>query len=315
MFMHYLGLDIGGTSIKAGLVDETGHVLESRRALTVTDDLNRFLSTLAELVHEFQNSAPIDGIGIGVPGLRSSKTRIIETSPNIQCLKHVNLEQLLADQVHIRTISENDANAAAYAEFVCGWGVGLRHLAHLTLGTGLGSGLILNGTLFTGASGFGGEFGHTVLNAGSSIDNSGRLCACGNRGCAEAFVSATGIVLTAEEMMANAPESLLHDVKRPLTSQKIYEVAARGDLIAQEVFKMTGRYLGIACTNLINLLNLEMIIIGGGVMGAGNLLMDPAIQYAKLHAFPTSYADCQIIQSKLWPDAGMIGAAMLARDR
>src|SRR5947207_690918 len=140
--MHYLGLDIGGTSIKAGLVDEAGRILESRRAITITDDLNGFLSTLTELVRQFQKTATVDAIGIGVPGLRSSKTHIIETSPNIPCLHKINLEELLADQVHVPTVSENDANVAAYAEFVCGAGAGLRHVAHLTLGTGLGSGLI-----------------------------------------------------------------------------------------------------------------------------------------------------------------------------
>src|SRR5215813_3811175 len=180
MFMHYLGLDIGGTNIKAGIVDETGRVIATRTAKTVTDDLNAFLSTLTELVREFQRTAVIDAIGIGVPGLRSSKTHIIETSPNICCLKEVNLEQLLADQVHIRTVSENDANAAAYAEFVCGAGDGVQHMAHLTLGTGLGSGLILNGSLFTGSSGYGGEFGHTVLSVSLQNENEGRLCACGN---------------------------------------------------------------------------------------------------------------------------------------
>src|ERR1044072_4897648 len=140
--MQYLGIDIGGTSIKAGLVDESGRVLDSRRALTITDDLNGFLSTLTELVAEFQKLGTITAIGIGVPGLRSSITHVIETSPNIRCLKQINLEQLLSEQVHIRTVSENDANAAAYAEFVCGAGIGLRHMAHLTLGTGLGSGFI-----------------------------------------------------------------------------------------------------------------------------------------------------------------------------
>src|SRR5215510_2711562 len=162
-FMHYLGIDIGGHSIKAGLVDESGRVLEKRSAFTITDDLTAFLSTLAELVREFQSGASIDAIGIGVPGLHSSKTHVIETSPNVAVLRHINLEQLVADQVHIRTVSENDANAAAYGEFICGAGVGLRHMAHLTLGTGVGSGFILNGSLFTGASGYGGEFGHTVL--------------------------------------------------------------------------------------------------------------------------------------------------------
>jgi glucokinase len=313
--MRYLGIDIGGTSIKAGLIDETGRVLESRRALTITHDINGFVSTLAELVREFQKIATIHAIGVGVPGLHSSKRNIIETSPNIPCLKQLNLAERLSEQVHIRTVSENDANAAAYAELVCGAGVGIQHLAHLTLGTGLGSGFIFNGSLFTGVSGYGGEFGHTVLNAGSRELNTGRLCGCGNRGCVETYVSATGIVTTAEEMMKEAPESLLHEIEWPLTSEKVYEAAARGDIAAQNVFRETGRYLGIACANLINLLNLEMIIIGGGVMAAGDLLMNSVREVAKRHAFPPSYADCQIVQSKLWPDAGLIGAAMLARDR
>jgi glucokinase len=312
--MQYLGIDIGGTSIKAGLVDEHGRVLDFRRALTITDDLNGFVFTLTELVAEFQKVAAIDAIGIGVPGLRSSRTHTIETSPNIACLKQVNLEQLVSEQVHIRTVSENDANAAAYAEFVCGAGVGLQHVAHLTLGTGLGSGFILNGSLFSGASGYGGEFGHTILSVGTR-DNTGRLCGCGRTGCVETFVSASGIVMTAEDNMKHSPESLLHGMDPPLTSEKVYEAAARGDEAAHTAFVETGRYLGIACANLINLLNLEMIVIGGGVMAAGDLLLQTTISAARAHAFPSSYADCRIVQSKLWPDAGMIGAAMLARDR
>jgi len=313
--MHYLGIDIGGTSIKAGLVDENGRVLETRRAITITDDLNSFISTLAELVREFQKTTPIDGIGLGVPGLRSSRTHVVETAPNIRCLQHVNLEEALSNQVHIRTVSENDANVAAYAEFVCGAGIGIQQMVHLTLGTGVGSGLILNGSLFTGASGYAGEFGHTVISASPRRQNTGRLCACGNRGCVEMFVSATGIVMTAEEMMRDAPDSALHDVEWPLTSEKIYLAAAKGDATAQEVFRQTGWYLGIACANLINLLNLEAIVIGGGVIAAGDLLMKSTKQSAELHAFPAPFADCQIVQSKLWPDAGMIGAAMIARDR
>jgi glucokinase len=307
--MRYVGLDIGGTTIKAGLVDETGRVLESRIAPTIVDNLSGFLSKLTELIRDFQNSGAIDGIGAGVPGLRSSKTHTIEVSPNIPCLKNVNLEDLLADQVQIRVVSENDANAGAYAEFVCGAGVGLQHVAYLTLGTGLGSGLILNGSLFTGASGFGGEFGHTV------IEPNGRLCGCGQHGCLETLVSGTAIVKTANEKLKSAPQSLLRDMAWPLTAEMVFIAAERGDATARAVFEETGRYLGIACSNLINLLNLEMIVIGGGVMASGNVLLDLAKTVAGQHAFPSSFRDCQIVQSKLWPDAGMIGAAMLARDR
>jgi glucokinase len=303
--MRYVGLDIGGTSIKAGLVDETGRVLESRKAATDINDLNAFLFNVTELVREFQKSTAIDAVGMGVPGLRNSKTHIIETSPNIPCLKNVNLEQLLADQVHIRCVSENDANAAAYAEFVCGGGVGFEQMAHLTLGTGLGSGFVLNGSLFTGTSGYGGEFGHTILRAKPHGKDEGRLCGCGNRGCLETFVSATGIVTTARE----------HGMVGPLTSETVFDAAMQGDATAMDVFQETGEYLGIACANLINLLNLEIIIIGGGVMASGNLLLDIARDTAKRYAFPSSFQDCRIEKSQLWPDAGVIGAAMLARDR
>ena len=188
-------------------------------------------------------------------------------------------------------------------------------MVHLTLGTGLGSGFILNGKLFTGASGYAGEMGHTILYAGQANAGEGRLCACGNRGCLEMYVSATGIVMTAQEIMEDATESLLHAIEPPLTSKKVYEVAVRGDIAAQEVFQKTGWYLGIACANLINLLNLEMIVIGGGVMAAGDLLLNSVRDSAQSHAFPSPYADCRIVQSQLWPNAGIIGAAMLARDR
>src|SRR5438128_335032 len=306
--MYYLGLDIGGTTIKAGLIDEKCNVLESRKAPTIVDDINGFISKLTELIRNFQKASAIDGIGIGVPGLRSSKTHVIETSPNIPCLKNVNLEDLVADKVHIKVISENDANTGAYAEFVCGAGAGLQYLAYLTLGTGLGSGLILNGSLYTGASGYGGEFGHTV------IDPNGRLCACGKQGCIETLASGTGIVTTAKEKLKTGRGSRLNEIS-PLTAEKIYDEAVRGDATAREVFVDTSRWFGLACANLINLLNLEMIIIGGGVMASGKILLGDGIEIARQYAFASSFADCQIVQSKLWPDAGMIGAALLARDR
>src|SRR2546422_5350375 len=174
--MYYLGLDIGGTTIKAGLINEANRVLESRKVPTVIDDLGALISKLTELICDFQKSGSVDAVGIGVPGLRSSKTHVIATSPNIPCLTNINLEEIVADQVRLKVVSENDANAGAYAEFICGAGTGLRHLAYLTLGTGLGSGLILNGSLYAGASGYGGEFGNTVISP------DGRPRGCGKRG-------------------------------------------------------------------------------------------------------------------------------------
>jgi glucokinase len=310
--MYYLGLDVGGTFIKAGLIDENienTRALESRSTPTVVDDLKGFISKLTELIRDFQKSAAIEAVGIGVPGLRSSKTHAIQTSPNIPCLKNVNLEDLVADEVHLKIVTENDANAGAYAEFLCGAGVGVRNLVYLTLGTGFGSGLILNGSLYTGTSGYGAEFGHTI------VDPQGRLCGCGQRGCVETVASATGIVMTAQDVVKTGGAGMLREIQPPLTAEKIYSVAMRGDQAARRVFVETGRWLGIACANLINLLNLEVIVIGGGVMASGELLLGHAVDFARQYAFPASFADCRIVQSKLWPDAGMIGAALLARDR
>ncbi len=301
--MHYVGLDIGGTTIKAGLIDETGRVLESRKTPTAADDLDAFVSKLAELIRGFQKVAAIDAAGIGVPGLHSAKTHSVVTSPNIPCLQNVNLEERLSDQVHIRVVTENDANAGAYAELVCGAAVGVRHMAYLTLGTGLGSGLVLNGSLYTGTSGYGGEFGHTVLVPG------GRLCGCGRRGCVETLISATGMVRTAKEKgMTDAGDE-------PLTAEMIFQAALQGHAVAREIFEETGRYLGLACANLINLLNLELIVISGGVMASGDMLIRAAQEVAARESFAPSYADCRIVHSRLWPDGGIIGAAMLARDR
>ncbi len=297
--MRFLGVDVGGTTIKAGLVDQTGQVLESRSTPTIIDDLGGFLSNLTELIRDFQKSCVIDAVGVGIPGLRNIKTQNIEVSPNIPCLNGVNLAKAAADQLRIEVVTENDANAGAYGEFVCGAGHGLQHMIYLTIGTGLGSGIVLNGKLYTGVLGYAGELGHTI------VQPNGRLCACGNRGSLETLVSATGMVATAQEKG-----------RRDLvTSAMIYDAAVRGDAIAISVFEETGYWLGGVCANLINLLNPNMIVLAGGVMASGPALLQPAIDAARRYAFPPAFNECRIVQSTLWPDAGIIGAALLARDR
>src|SRR5215470_8223442 len=170
--MHYLGIDVGATTVKAGIVDETGRVLKQSRITTVTDDWDAFLANLIHLIRGYQRDMTIEAIGIGVPGFRNSYTRQIVASPNIPCLIYASLESAVADKVHLPVITENDANSAAYAEYVCGSGIGLRHMAFITLGTGVGSGLILDGKLFIGTSGYAAELGHTI------IEPEGRPCAC-----------------------------------------------------------------------------------------------------------------------------------------
>ena len=298
--MNYIGIDIGGTNIKAGRIDASGAVLQTASAPTSADDIAQLISTIASLVTRLTGDTAIEGVGIGVPGLRDARTGVIQTSPHIPCLRGVNLEQKMRQVCEIAVVTENDANAGAYGEWVCGAGKGLEHMAYVTLGTGLGCGLILSRTLFRGISGYAGELGHTVL------EPDGRPCACGARGCIETRVSATGIVQTAREANVGGDIS---------TAEAIYKSAMEGDRAARSVFEETGRYLGKACANLMNLLNPQAIVIGGGVMASGALLLDAAREEASRHAFPPSARDCPIVQSQLWPDAGTIGAAMLARDK
>jgi glucokinase len=297
--MHYIGIDIGGTTIKAGRADALGAVSEFLSKPTPADNLNLLIAALADLVSELRTNASIAGVGIGVPGLRNARTRTIQTSPHIPCLRDVNLEEQLQQKLGMPVISENDANAGAYGEWRCGAGKGLHHLAYITLGTGLGCGLILSDALFRGTSGYAGELGHTVVETG------GRQCACGATGCVETRISAVGIVQTARDLKVSGDIS---------TSEAIYKSAMQGNVTARAVFEETGRYLGMVCANLMNLLNPQAIVIGGGVMAAGDLLLDAAREESRRRAFTPSALDCPIVQSQLWPNAGMIGAAMLARD-
>jgi len=296
--MNYVGIDIGGTNIKAGLVDDSGAVRDVRRIPSIIDDIDGLLKTLATIVSDFQKQATIEAVGIGIPGLRSTKTYLIETSPNIPCIHNLNLEALLSKQLKLPVISENDANAGAYGEWVAGAGRGLQYVAYLTIGTGLGCGLILSGALYRGASGYAGEIGHV------NVEPNGRPCACGSTGCFETRVSAPGLIATAREL--GMSES---------SAEAIYTTAIRGDTAALATFEVTGRFLGIACANLINLLNLESIVIGGGVMASSDLLLRSAADEVRRRAFEPAARICTIVQSQLRTDAGLIGAAMLARDR
>jgi glucokinase len=180
---------------------------------------------------------------------------------------------------------------------------------YLTLGTGLGGAIIADGKLVRGASGFAGELGHTV------IEPNGRICRCGMRGCLETVVSGTGIVATARELLQRGGNSSLSNLAEPLTARIVFEHGERGDAMAQQAFEDTGMYLGMACANIINLFNPEAIVVGGGVMVAGEMLLTPARREAQRRAFTAAFEDCKIVQSELLPHAGTIGAAMLARDR
>ncbi len=295
--MSHIGIDIGGTTIKAGRVGEDGVVLESLRRPTETRDVAALVETLSSLVATLSAEGAVDGVGIGIPGLRS-ETGLIEASPNVPCLVKQNLEALLRERIELPTVGRNDADMNAWGEFKVGAAADVRYMACLTLGTGVGSGLILDGRLYGGSRGHAAEVGHMV------VEPDGYTCPCGGSGCLETRASATGIVAHAGSVKRDGE----------LSAEDVATAATEGNATARKVLEEAGQFLGIACANLMNTLNLEMIVIGGGVANAGRWLLDPAIEEARRRSYAETFNACRIVPAKLGSDAGVIGAALYARD-
>ena len=301
--MHTIGLDIGGTTIKGGLVDRNGRVLRSAARPTDASDIGKLVGTLENLVGHLSRNDPVGAVGVGVPGLRSSDTGETVVSPNVACLAGVNVEAVLGDRVAPPVVSRNDADMSAWGELCAGAGIGTRYMVCLTLGTGVGSGIILGGRLYNGSRGYASEAGHLV------VDPEGLPCSCGSRGCLEAVASATGIVALARAWLGPGEREA---VPEPWTAAGLYEAARAGHKASRTVFEQAGRYLGIACASLINVLNPEAIVLAGGVMEAGDMILAPAVREARLRAFDASFGACRIVRAKLGTDAGVVGAALFA---
>ncbi len=302
--MYTIGLDVGGTTVKAGLADDAGHLLRIASQPTPGEDLQDLLDTLQHLVSHLAQDDSVGAVGVGLPGLASSETGTIHTSPNIPCLEGSQIAPRLGSQTGLPVIVANDADMSAWGEFSAGAGVHTQHMVGLTLGTGVGSGLILNGQIYNGARGYAAEAGHIV------VEPEGPPCSCGSRGCLEALASAKGIVSLAR-IQLSAEEAA--PIPEPWSSESLCQAALDGHKGARAVFQQAGTYLGIACATLINLLNPEVIVIAGGVMTAGDLILKPAISEAKKRAFPVSFDSCRIVPAQLGNQAGTVGAALYAR--
>jgi glucokinase len=308
--VSYLGLDIGGTELKAGLVDADGRILRSEHRSAQAGDLAGLIDTIGELLVSVSDDAAPVALGVGVPGLISADRDEVDFAPNVTILNGAPMHALLVEKTGLPVVVRNDADLNAWGEFKAGAGQGTSHMMCLTVGTGLGSGLIVNGSLYSGTSGYGAEAGHII------VDRDGRACGCGGRGCLETVVSATGIVATAREGVdsgkATSLRAVLAEAGGPLTAKMVLDAAVTGDQFAASVYTSVGRFLGIACGSLINLLNLEMIVIGGGVSAAGKYLLDPAIEEARSRTYSHTYDSCRIVSGQIGPDAGIVGAALYA---
>jgi glucokinase len=313
----YIGVDLGGTTINAGLISDTGAVVQEWQLDAESEDPAHLLRQLLAVVRMAQSSPAAEGrvagIGVGLPGLVNSETQRVVVLPNHPDLSAVDVYGELRGVTDLPVFLDNDANAAAYGELMCGAGGGARHLLYVGIGEGIGSGLVLNGKLWRGAVGYAGELGHMTIQPEDGIE-----CACGNVGCVETLCSAPNIARRARERLYRDRTSSLSRLiiprDREFTTDDIVNAALSGDELSQVIFDRTGMFLGIALAGAINLINVEVVVIGGSVMRAGDLLLKPIAEHTRRRAFPPAFDSCRIVAAQLGDKATVIGAALLARD-
>jgi glucokinase len=310
-----VGGDLGGTNIRLALVDADGGLSEPYRYPTPpSGGAAAILEVLAQGIRVLQHQARAHGIrlagcGLGIAGLVDVRAGLVYTAPNIAGFQDLPLKKLLEEKVDVPVTLENDANAAAFAEYWLGAGRGLGSLVTLTLGTGVGSGIVLDGKLWRGASGAAAEAGHMTVEA------DGERCGCGRRGCLEAYASATAIIRDARAALAAGEATALSERfgARPetLTAKDVSDAASAGDPVARRLFERAGRYLGVGLGTLVNVLNPDLITLTGGLVAAGDLLLRPALAELDRRAFPALRRRSRVVFSALADTAGMLGAAGL----
>jgi glucokinase len=307
-----VGIDIGGTNTKYGIVNHRGEIVEKGDIKTdaypeIDAYVDALYDVLTPLIRKHTNGHTVKGIGIGAPN-GNYYTGTIEYAPNLQWKGIIPLTKLITAKFGLPAALTNDANAAAVGEMNYGAARGMRDFIMITLGTGVGSGIVANGQLILGHDGFAGELGHTVIRPGGrkhwSTDLDGSL---------EAYCSATGIALTAKELLAESKEdSLLRQYGDKIDSKIVYECAIKGDRIAQEVYRFTGQILGEALANFIMFSSPEAIVLFGGVIKAGDLIMNPTKEHMEKNLLPIFQNKVRLIFSELKEaDAAILGASAL----
>ena len=305
--------DIGGTNLRAALVDARGRIsFSTRRPTDGKTGRAEVLQRIVEMIDECREQSPggIRAVSIGFPGPLEVERGYIHTPPNLPAFRNTPLKAILEKRTGLPVFVDNDANLIALGEQRFGAGVGVASLVCFTLGTGIGGGIVLDGKVWHGANDVAGEIGHMI------VVRNGRRCGCGARGCLEQYASATGAVLNARALLRKNKESLilkLADGKtKNITSQIIYQAAKRGDAVAAAALEETARYLAIGVSNIINILNPQMIVVTGGLANAGARLMRPLWAAVKKTAVPAAYAACKIVRGKLGDDSGILGAGAVA---
>ena len=307
---YYIGIDSGGTNIVAGVVDENYQILTKASVKTnLPRPEQEIAADMAAVARQAAEEAglsldQIEWVGVGTPGIANSATGIIEYSNNLGFC-NTPMVQYLEEALGRPAFIENDANAAAYGEYVAGAAKGAKHAVCITLGTGVGGGIIIDGKIYCGSNFGGAEIGHTV------IDVNGPMCSCGRKGCFEVFSSATGLIRMTKEALAAHPESAMKDEER-ITGRTAFNYMRAGDETAKQVVDDYIRYLAAGITNTINIFQPDVLCIGGGVCNEGDPLLLPMKEIVKKEVYTrNSPKNTEIVIAKLGNDAGIIGAAFL----
>lgn len=312
-----IGIDIGGTGTKFGIVDRDGNVLFSseistKKHATVESFINELYDALSELIERSGGSGRIKGIGVGAPN-GNFYTGTIEYAPNLPWKGVISLAELLEAKFKLPVTLTNDANAAAIGEMMYGAAKGMKDFIMITLGTGVGSGIVANGQLIYGHDGFAGELGHTIV-----IPDGRFHPGTGKKGPLESYASATGVRNTAIEILEKTTEpSLLRTVPvDKLDSKSVYEAAIQGDKVALEIFEFTGKILGLALANAIMFSSPEAIILFGGLTKAGDLILKPTKEHMEENLIQVFQNKVKILVSHLKEsDAAILGASALAWEK
>lgn len=311
-----LGVDIGGTNTKFGLVNHRGEILDKGSIRTdefeqVEDFIDALYNKLKPLIDEYCTERQFDGIGVGAPNANYYRGTI-EQAPNLRWKGIVPFAELMTKKFGVPCKMTNDANAAALGEMMFGAARGMKDFIMITLGTGVGSGIISNGQLIYGHDGFAGELGHTIVKPGGR-----KHWSTGSEGSLEAYASATGISITAKKMRAEFPDSMLNDYpEEKIDSRVVHDCALKGDPTAIEVFRYTGQKLGEALANFVMFSSPEAILLFGGVIKAGDFILKPTKLHMERNLLPIFRNKVKLVFSELdEADAAILGASALVWEK
>lgn len=312
---YRVGVDIGGTNVKIALVNKKGEIsfpktVPTRAEMGYEYTIGNITQCIKDLLAEANLSTnQIEGIGFGFPGQIDCERGVVRILPNIPGWIDVPIAEIMQKEFNVPVKVDNDVRCMALAELNYGAGAGCKNLICITVGTGIGSGLVINGKLVRGASNAAGEIGHIKLEM-----HDGQICGCGDTGCFEAYASGPSIVALAKEYIAGGKGTKYRELAGSvdaITPAIVCQAAQQGDVVAKRIFTKMGEYLGIGLASVVNLLNPEKIVIGGGVADAGDILFDPLRKTLKDRAMPIQGAAVEVVHAELGNSAGLIGASLL----